>query len=147
MGHQEWAGRSRCTWQGSEFSFHMFPRVLQVIIIFMAPKKLAFGLARPIRRNNFIPFLGKSARKEMHALTSKANFSSILGPISMNSFSVTPYKYNKCKLCIWAPHLIALCSYRQFNKWSDFFGSPGRIEFICWDTKWHPQSRATWLSG
>ena len=88
------------------------------------PKSWLLGLPDPLEEKK-IPFLGKGARREMHTLTSKAHFSSILRPILMNSFSVTPYKYNKCNLCIRAPLLIALCSYRRFNKWSDFFGSPG----------------------
>ena len=125
MNHQEWAGRSRYTWQGSEFSLHMVPGVLQVLSITMALKKLAFELARALGRQYFIEFSVKGARNKMHALTSIAIFFSILGPIWINPFSVTPYKYVKCPIFVWAAHLKALCGYQRFNKWSDFFGSPG----------------------
>ena len=130
MGHQEWAGRSRFAWQGSECCLLMVPRVLQVMSNFMAAKKLPFWLTWTSRRSHFTPFSGKSARKKMHALTSKAHCYSIWKQILMNSFSVTPYKYNKCNLCIWVTHLKALCSYRRFNKWSDFFGSPGMCTLL-----------------
>ena len=103
----------------------MVPGVSQVLSIYMALQKLAFGLARALGRQNFIPFSVKGARSKMHALTSIAIFFSILGPIWINPFSVTPYKYVKCHIFVWVANLTALCDYRRFNKWSDFFGSPG----------------------
>ena len=125
MGHQELAGRSRFTWQGSEFSFVMIPGVILIISTFMALKSLSFELARATRRNYFIPFSGKGAWNKMHAFSSSVHSSTDFGLILIYPFSVTPYKYYKHHRFVWATHLISLCGYGRFHKWSGFFGSPG----------------------
>ena len=91
MGHQELAGRSRFTWQGSEFSFVRIPGVILIMSTFMTLKSLSFELARATGRNFFIPFSVNGARKKMHAFSSSVHSSTVFGLILIYPFSVTPY--------------------------------------------------------
>ena len=124
-GFQGFAGRTRFTWYGSEWSWIIFPWVLLMVWIFMALKKLTFELARASGWNYCIPFLAKGARNKICSFNSNIDILTIYGPIMTIPFSVGPYNYHKYLWFVCLTHLMLESGYWPFNKCSDLCGTPG----------------------